>query len=278
MQANKHKECFKEYNLYRLNIFFSKLRIINKKSNHNILSVSNMEIENQKLFYDEYWKTNKYINSLQLRRCVKILEYFIVVKRKIRQPNILDLGSGDGRLTAFLGQFGKTDAIELSQNAVDNANRLYPQVNFQQGDALTFDFKDQKYDVVVSQEVLEHIEDKPRYIQVCYNILNTNGYLIMTTPNKNVLDHMSDGKSWSDQPIELPLSKSELLDLLKENNFKVLKYESIVMNFGNIGFYKFINQRYLVGGFKAIGLSKVREQVLSKFGYGLHHCIFAQKH
>ena len=236
-----------------------------------------MNIENQKSFYDEYWKTNKFINSLQLRRCVKILEYFTVVKRKIRKPDILDLGSGNGRLTAFLGQFGKTDAVELSQHAVDNCNKLYPHVNFKQGNALNFDFKGKFYDVIVSQEVLEHIEDKPRYIEVCYNTLKSKGYLILTTPNKNVLNHMTDGKTWSDQPIELPVSKSELKKLLRKQNFQILKYESIVMNFGNKGYYKLINQKYIVAIFKKLGLARLREAILSKLGFGLHHCILAQR-
>ncbi|WP_138434668.1 class I SAM-dependent methyltransferase [Winogradskyella algicola] len=236
-----------------------------------------MNIEEQKSFYDKYWSTNKLINSLQLRRCVKILEYFTVVKRKIRKPLILDLGSGDGRLTAFLGQFGMTDAVELSQQAVDKANELYPHVNFQQGDALTFDFRDKTFDVIVSQEVLEHIEDKDKYVSVCHKVLKPSGYLILTTPNKNVLDHMTDGKTWSDQPIELPISKGELIRLLKHQNFKVLKYESIIMNFGNKGYYKLINNKYVVTLFKKIGLAKFRESVLSSLGYGLHHCILAQK-
>ena len=236
-----------------------------------------MNIEEQKSFYDKYWSTNKFINSLQLRRCVKILEYFTVVKRKIRKPLILDLGSGDGRLTAFLGQFGMTDAVELSQQAVDKANELYPHVNFQQGDALAFDFKDKTYDVIVSQEVLEHIEDKDKYVSVCHKVLKPKGYLILTTPNKNVLDHMTEGKTWSDQPIELPVSKRELKKILRQQNFKILKYESIVMNFGNKGYYKIINNKFVVAVFKKIGLAKFRESVLSSLGYGLHHCILAQK-
>lgn len=236
-----------------------------------------MEIESQKSFYDEYWDENKLLNSLQLRRCVKILEYFTVVKRKRGQPLIIDLGSGDGRLSAFLGQFGTTDAIELSQFAVDKSNRLYPNVNYQQGDVLTFNFKNNKYDVIVSQEVIEHIENKEKYIDVCNNILKPDGYLILTTPNKTTLDHMTDGKTWSNQPIELPLSKAELTNLLKKNNFKIIKYESIVYNFGDKSYYKIINNRWFVGACNKIGLKKFRETLLSKFGFGLHHCIFAQK-
>lgn len=236
-----------------------------------------MNLENQKSFYDEYWKSTKFINSLQLRRCVKILEYFTDVKRAINQPKILDLGAGDGRFTAFIGQFGKTDAVELSQLAVDKANKLYPHVNFEQGNALSHDFKDKKYDVIISQEVIEHIEEKHKYLKTCYDVLKKDGYMILTTPNKNVLDHMLEGKTWSNQPIELPMSKKHLIKLLKSYNFKIIHYDSIIMNFGNMGYFKIVNHKYIIGGCKVLGLGKAREQLLSKLGYGLHHCVFAKK-
>lgn len=236
-----------------------------------------MKIENQKSFYDEYWNSNKFLNSLKLRRCVKILEYFIVVKRKYKQPKVLDLGCGDGRFTAFVGQFGKTEALELSQLAVDKANTLYSHVNYKQGDALNYDFKNIKYDAIISQEVLEHIEEKSKYLKVCYDLINKDGYLILTTPNKNVLDHMKDGKMWSNQPIELPISKRDLFKLLKMHNFKIIQYDSIVMNLGRLGYYKIINHKYIIGGCNILRLSKLREKLLSKLGYGLHHCILAQK-
>ena len=236
-----------------------------------------MNLENQKSFYDEYWKSTKFINSLQLRRCVKILEYFTHVKRAINQPKILDLGAGDGRFTAFIGQFGKTDAVELSQLAVDKANKLYPHVNFEQGNALSHDFKDKKYDVIISQEVIQHVEEKHKYLKTCYDVLKKDGYMILTTPNKNVLDHMLEGKTWSNQPIELPMSKKHLIKLLKSYNFKIIHYDSIIMNFGNMGYFKIVNHKYIIGGCKVLGLGKAREKLLSKLGYGLHHCVFAKK-
>lgn len=236
-----------------------------------------MNIENQKLFYEEYWGKNQYLNSLKLRRGIKILEFSVIVKKKFGKPSILDLGSGDGRLTSFLGQFGQTDAIELSQQAVDRANKLYPHVKYQQGNALDFNFNNKTYDTVISQEVLEHIEEKTNYIRVCHNVLKLGGYLIITTPNKNVIDNMKRGEEWSNQPIELPLTKSELIKLLIDNHFKILNYESIIMNFGDKGFYKIVNHVYIISVFKHLGISKLRERILSKYGFGLHHCILAQK-
>jgi len=234
-----------------------------------------MNIENQIEFYDKYWSGRKVLNNLKLRRAVKILDYFITVKREFKEPRIIELGSGDGRFTAFIGEFGNADAIELSKEAVLNANKLYSHVNYMHGNVLEYPLENATYDVVISQEVIEHIEDQDKYIEVCYNILKPGGYLILTTPNKTVFDHMKGG-NWSRQPIEKVLTPKHLKVLVKKK-FKIIDYDSIILNFGRLGYFKLINNSYLTGFFNKIGLRKTRERVLGKLGYGLHQCVFAKK-
>jgi 2-polyprenyl-3-methyl-5-hydroxy-6-metoxy-1,4-benzoquinol methylase len=234
-----------------------------------------MEIKDQIAYYDQLWSERKFLNSLKLRRAIKILEYFVEVKRKIKEPLTLDLGCGDGRFTAFMGEFAKTDAIELSVEAVKNANQLYPHVHYFQGDVLEHTFKKNHYDVVVSQEVIEHIEDQAKYIEVCHAVLKKGGYLILTTPNNKVFNHMKGG-NWSTQPIENVLSPSELKTLVGKS-FRIIRHESIIFNFGNQGYFKWVNHPYFIAGFEKLGLAALRERWLSKRGYGLHQCIFAQK-
>ena len=234
-----------------------------------------MDIKNQIEFYDKYWSGRKVLNNLKLRRAVKILDYFIAVKREIKEPRIIELGSGDGRFTAFIGEFGNADAIELSKDAVLKANELYPHVNYIHGNALEYPLEHATYDVVISQEVIEHIEEQDKYFEVCYNILKPGGYLILTTPNKKVFDHM-EGGNWSRQPIEKVLSPNNLKVLVKKK-FKIIDYDSIILNFGKRGYFKLVNNRYLTGFCNKIGLKKTRERLLGKRGYGLHQCVFAKK-
>lgn len=234
-----------------------------------------MDIKNQIEFYDKYWSGRKVLNNLKLRRAVKILDYFISVKRQIKEPRIIELGSGDGRFTAFIGEFGNADAIELSKDAVINANKLYPHVNYMHGNVLDYPLENSTYDVVISQEVIEHIEDQEKYIEVCFSILKPGGYLILTTPNKKVFDHMKGG-NWSRQPIEKVLTPNQLKALVKKK-FKIIDYDSIILNFGKLGYFKIINNRYLTGFCNKIGLRTTRESVLGKLGYGLHQCVFAKK-
>ncbi|NNE14191.1 MAG: methyltransferase domain-containing protein [Saprospiraceae bacterium] len=239
------------------------------------MKTSKVNIDDQKGFYDTLW-AHKKLNSLDLRRYVKILTYFIDIKRKLKQPKILDLGCGTGKFIAMLGEFGQAEGLELSTKAVETAQSLYPQVKYFQGNALTYKLNDKSYDVIISQEVIEHINEQDEYLKVCYNALKPGGYLILTTPNKNVLDHMKDGKNWSNQPIENTLSKVQLKRLIKKK-FEILDYDSIIMNFGDQGVYKLINSRYAIGIANKLGLKTWREKRLGKLGYGLHQCILAVK-
>jgi 2-polyprenyl-3-methyl-5-hydroxy-6-metoxy-1,4-benzoquinol methylase len=234
-----------------------------------------MNIEDQVKFYDQYWSDRKPLNSLKLRRAVKILEYMSTVKRKINNPRIIDLGCGDGRFTSFIGMFGKTDGLELSEKAVEEASRLYPHVKFMYGSALDYTLPENTYDVVISQEVIEHIEDQAAYLEVCHRILKEKGFLILTTPNKKVFDHM-EGGNWSKQPIENILTPKELKKVISEY-FEIKFYDSIIMNFGDLGYFKLLNHRFLIGGANRLGIRNIRDFLHSKFGLGLHQCILAQK-
>lgn len=234
-----------------------------------------MKIENQVKYYDKLWSQRLQLNSLQLRRAVKVLEYFIDIKRHLKKPRVIELGCGDGRFTSFMGEFADTDAIELSEEAVKMAQKNHLHVNFFQGSVLDYKFEIEKYDVVISQEVIEHIEDQKKYMQVCADVLKKDGYLIMTTPNKRVFDHMIGG-NWSHQPVEKIMSPKDFKVLLSEN-FKVLTYDSIIMDFGTLGYFKILNHRFFIGFVNKIGLKKLREFILSKLGFGLHQCILAKK-
>lgn len=226
-------------------------------------------------YYDNLWAQRLKLNYLQFRRAIKIFQYFSDIMHSNKQLKVLDLGCGDGRFTSFLGEFADTDAIELSEKAVETAKKNHPHVNFFQGSALDFEFEVEKYHVVISQEVIEHIEDQEGYMEVCSRVLKKGGYLIMTTPNKKVFDHMKGG-NWSDQPIEKIMGPRVFKNLVS-NKFKIVSYDSIIMNFGTLGYFKILNHRLVIGGCNTLGLKRFRRYLYSKLGFGLHQCVLAVK-
>lgn len=234
-----------------------------------------MKLEEQISFYDSRWENRSYLNSLKLRRAIQILAYFDVVKKQIKQPKTVDLGCGDGRFSSFIGEFTETFGLELSGEAVKQAQTYYPHVSYFQGDALNHPFETGVFDLVISQEVIEHIEDQEAYIKVCYELLKPGGYMIMTTPNKRTFDHMQGG-NWSKQPIENLLSPKAFKALF-DNGFRILSYDSVIFNFGHLGYFSLINHRIIIGICNRLGLKGLREYFLSKKGFGLHQCVLVQK-
>lgn len=51
------------------------------------------------------------------------------------------------------------------------------------GDMTRSDLPDESYDLVVSVEVLEHVEEDERFLREVWRVLKPGGYFMMTTPN-----------------------------------------------------------------------------------------------
>jgi 2-polyprenyl-3-methyl-5-hydroxy-6-metoxy-1,4-benzoquinol methylase len=73
--------------------------------------------------------------------------------------------------------------VELSPEAVELAQRRYPSAQFICAHAAVWEPNLGWFDVVVSQEVIEHKRGQPKYLSVVRKALRQGGYLLMTTPN-----------------------------------------------------------------------------------------------
>jgi len=104
--------------------------------------------------------------------------------KALNLPNdarVLDLGAGEGAFTQRL-----LDAGGLHVNAAEmEPGRFRLNVPCQTID-LNQDFHhkwDQKFDLVVAIEILEHLHDPRHFIRNCLQTLTPNGYLLLTSPN-----------------------------------------------------------------------------------------------
>ena len=97
---------------------------------------------------------------------------------------ILDVGSGIGGPARYIANKtgAEVTAIELQSDqnnlASDLTKRcgLTDKVNHICGDILDYDFKDQKFDAVVSWLTLYHISDHEILLKKLYDLLNPNGF------------------------------------------------------------------------------------------------------
>lgn len=169
-------------------------------------------------------------NKDELKRW-EIIEYFVNKIELKDQSNILDLGCGRGWLSNLLSSYGKVLGIEPVGNVVKYARSLFPDINFVEGKATTLlNQYSGKFDLIVSSEVIEHVLDneKDKFVYEVNSLLNSNGYLIVSTPRKEAQIEWLKFSN-PNQPIEDWISEKELKDLFEKRGFRLLESKRIPM-------------------------------------------------
>ncbi|MBS1853818.1 MAG: methyltransferase domain-containing protein [Acidobacteria bacterium] len=229
-------------------------------------------------YYNERWGSFQYANLYGLERCVFILNAIRLIE--LNSPRICDLGCGAGWLTGILSALGPTVGVDLSPIAVERAAALYPRAQFVCADATRWQPDAGTFDIVVSQEVLEHVRNKTDYLGVVYRALRPGGHLIMTTPNLNVLNSIPAEVRkavWEIQPVEMPVTPRQLHDLLRECGFQVIYRGSVVPGCGKLGFQRLLNSHKLNLALSTIGLRDAWRNLRGWSGYGMYLTSVARK-
>lgn len=103
-------------------------------------------------------------------------------KKKLR---ILDLGCGNGSLSNFLTQKGyDVVGVEESKSGIEIAAKNFPDCQFIQGSIydLPYHRLEEKFDIIISMDVIEHLFYPKELVRVARNCLKLGGRLILSTP------------------------------------------------------------------------------------------------
>ncbi len=197
----------------------------------------------------ETWQEAKSITEWSQVRADALLK--IVRGLELKNPEILDLGCGNGWFTERLASFGTATGTDLSLKAMEEAKSLFPRATFIGGDLFQVPLPSAHYDIVVSQQVIAHVVDQPGYVKRAASLLKSRGYLILSTPNKFVMDRLDD-LGWDATPaehLERWLDRKALLNLLLPR-FEILQFTSI-LPMGRRGILRLVNSAKLN---RAVGL------------------------
>lgn len=93
---------------------------------------------------------------------------------------ILEVGCGTGGNLDMLSNFGNINAMEMEEYAVNYAKIKYP--NTKKG-SLPYNIPfEKKFDLICMFDVLEHIEEDEKSMEVLKKHLKHNGHIIITVP------------------------------------------------------------------------------------------------
>lgn len=117
------------------------------------------------------------------------LERYCFAVKFIENKNVLDVACGCGYGTSFLARHGAKSVIGIdrSKEALERA-KFYtePNLKFINGDAYRLESENNTFDVIISFETIEHLDNPIKFVTELQRVLKKDGTLIISTPNKLV--------------------------------------------------------------------------------------------
>lgn len=117
------------------------------------------------------------------------LTRYLMATGLVKNKNVLDVGCGTGYGSWLLKEMGarSVSGFDISEESINYAKKNYKTtgVNFRVGNAEKFPKYKNKFDLIVTFELIEHIDDHDAFLKQVTANLQKNGTLIVSTPNKN---------------------------------------------------------------------------------------------
>jgi len=122
----------------------------------------------------------RYLNNIHSGRFRAVEKIMPIIRNK----KTLDIGCGGGGLTnRYFKATDKLIGIDFSPDAIKFGKMRYPHLNLKQMSVfeLSDNFKPAEFDVVIANDIIEHVYDHDSFMENCKSVLADNGYLIIGT-------------------------------------------------------------------------------------------------
>lgn len=191
------------------------------------------------------------IRSLHLRKSIKSLNP--------HNSMILDAGCDTGRDAIYFGAKypnAKIVGIDISDTAIAEANERLASarlenVTFCKSDIFQVDWIN-KFDIVYSIEVLEHVKDYKKCIAIFNRVLKPSGKLVIHVPCLRQRRHLArfNHISFPDH-VRKGFEPQELAKALKENGFNIIRTRYTFGLFGSLAWeiFEILRKRKLAKRF-----------------------------
>lgn len=108
-------------------------------------------------------------------------------------PAILDIGCGQGHITNEIYKAipdSEITGIDYSISAIEYAVDHFAEIDFAVGDAYDCPYSKDYFDVIVCNNLWEHVPDPLFLLRKISKILKPNGYIIISTPSRYRLKNL----------------------------------------------------------------------------------------
>jgi SAM-dependent methyltransferase len=176
-------------------------------------------------------KTLYFLLDLLLLRTWHVKRALKKIKREFKdEASVLDAGSGFGQYTWRMSRMSskwRIKAIDINSEQIDDCNRFFrktglsERVSFQTGD-LTLLHDSDCYDIILSVDVMEHIEEDLLVFKNFYRSLKKNGVLVISTPSDQGGSdvHSEEEESFIDEHVRDGYGIGDISDKLEAAGFR----------------------------------------------------------
>ena len=146
------------------------------------------KLEVNKFSNFDFWNLNGPAKHLHLMNPLRtqVIQNYIKEMYGDKKCNILDVGCGGGILSESLHKLGhNVTGIDANPNSIRIAKEHCKDIEYLNIDVSKLD---KSFDVVVSMEVLEHVDNPNEFVKECSSF--SNGLFIISTINRNFVSFL----------------------------------------------------------------------------------------
>jgi len=132
-------------------------------------------------FYNKYESRNPAVQMLMSKYFTDLDSMIYPIQQEVRSA--LDIGCGEGYTTKHIQDLGiHIEGADDSERIIKTAKRLHPSVPYSVYSIYDLHSLNQRYDLVVANEVLEHLENPERALSEMKCI--SNKYIFVSVPHE----------------------------------------------------------------------------------------------
>jgi ubiquinone/menaquinone biosynthesis C-methylase UbiE len=161
------------------------------------------------------WTGERLETFIQNESTIEHLHRYAIAMELAIGKCVLDIACGEGYGTALLAQKAKhATGMDINKSIIEKATEKYRKNNirFEMATAEKIPVLDNSYDMVVSFETLEHVDDQETMLKEIKRVLKPAGILLLSTPEKK---NYSDKTGYQNPFHKIELYRPELEEMLK---------------------------------------------------------------
>ena len=163
--------------------------------------------------------------DITIPRRAKIVQSYLGPDDKV-----LEVGCKEGRLTHNINA-KEIVGLDIDKEAIEDArrNEKRQNVKYVVGDAHDLKFPDNKFDVVIMGDLIEHVYDGNKVLSEANRVLKKGGKLLISTPYHGVLKNIVIALFYFDRHYNVEwehirfFTVKSMTRLLNKNRFRVAK-------------------------------------------------------